>query len=73
MIEVPDNFLEDFAVMKSQVGDIHRAWNNGGSPAAKRLSTRVDGLFLCASIVTLGYCGWLGWLTLAVQKYCNGG
>ncbi len=62
--EVPNDFTERFAKVEQMVEDLHAGWNNGGSPAAQRLRARVDGLFLSASIVVLGFAGWLGWLTL---------
>ena len=67
-MDVPDDFGERFIKVESQVDDMHAAWNNGGSPGAQRISTRVDGLVLCASVVVLGFCGWLGWLTLQLEK-----
>ena len=65
-MDAPENFVERFAAMETKIDHIYKGWNNGGSPAAQRLRARVDGLFLAASIVVLGFAGWLGWLTLQV-------
>ena len=69
MIEAPDDFVERVYKMETQVADMHAGWNNGGSPATKRMGTRLDGFVLCGVILISVASGWLGWLTLQVEKF----
>ena len=59
---------ERFVRMETMLADIHKGWNNGGSPAVQRLKSWIEGLMVGASVIVIGLTGWLGWLTLQIQN-----
>ena len=62
-IDVADGFIERHARMEQMVKDIHKGWNNGGSPAVQRLKAKVCGLVMTATVIVLGFAGWMSWMT----------
>jgi len=65
-MELPENFSERFGRIEQRLDDIWTMHTTNGCASHQKLSSRVDGVFLAGAIVTAGFCGWIGWLTLTL-------